>query len=76
MSMDPISTERQFLSVPEAGRILGVQHSRAYALAAESVFPTVRIGRVIRVPRAAFEVWLEAQTIAALANVKTPEDAP
>lgn len=64
-----------FLTVPEAGVILRVSPARAYAMAAEGVFPTTRIaGRRIVVPRAAFEAWVREQGAKALANVR--ERAP
>lgn len=67
--MTPDATiDRPFLSVTEAGALLGVQRGRAYALASQGVFPTVRVGGRIRVPREAFSAWLEAQSIAALAG--------
>jgi excisionase family DNA binding protein len=42
----PLST----MSVPDAGRVLGVCRNTAYALAARGEIPTVRIGRKLRVP--------------------------
>ncbi|HEY1243246.1 MAG TPA: helix-turn-helix domain-containing protein [Hyphomicrobiaceae bacterium] len=41
------------LSVPEAGRLLGVGRNAAYEAAARGEIPTIRIGRMLRVPRAA-----------------------
>ena len=95
------STESQFLSVPEAGRILGVQHygrrvsdspllkiseaaeilgvsrEHAYRMARDGVLPVVRhTPGGLRVPLAAFDAWLEAQSRQALANVKSPRDTP
>ncbi len=42
------------LSVPEAGRLLGVSRGTAYQLARENRFPVsvLRIGKQLRVPRA------------------------
>lgn len=42
---------RLYLTVPEAGRLAyGVGSRRAYALAARGVLPTVRVGRLLKVP--------------------------
>ena len=53
--------EKLTLSVPEAGKLyfnLGKQ--AAYAAAARGDIPTVRLGRVIRVPVRALEKMLDA----------------
>jgi excisionase family DNA binding protein len=47
------------LSVPEAGRRLGVSRVSAYAAAAKGEIPTIRIGRLLRVPMRAFEQMLD-----------------
>lgn len=49
----------QTISVPEAGEILGVGRNTAYAAAARGEIPTVRIGRILRVPVVALERMLE-----------------
>jgi excisionase family DNA binding protein len=49
---------REFLTVPEVARALQVGEHRAYALAG-TVFPATRIGRRVRIPRAAFDRWLQ-----------------
>lgn len=46
-------------SVEEAGRMLGLTKNGAYVAAKRSDFPTIRIGRLIRVPKAAFHAMLE-----------------
>jgi excisionase family DNA binding protein len=48
------------MSVPEAGRLLGIGRDCAYEAAARGQIPTLRIGRLLRVPRAAFERMLES----------------
>jgi excisionase family DNA binding protein len=48
------------LSVPEAGqRYFGVSRVSAYAAAARGEIPTVRIGRLLRVPVRALEQMLD-----------------
>lgn len=57
--MKQLPAERQTLTVPEAGRILGL-NSRvaAYAAAKRGDIPTIKIGNRVFVPRAALEKML------------------
>jgi excisionase family DNA binding protein len=48
------------ISVPEAGRQLGIGRSSAYAAAAAGEIPTIRIGGLLRVPVRAMERLLDA----------------
>lgn len=41
------------MSVPEAARLLGVGRTCAYEAAARGEIPVLRIGRMLRVPKAA-----------------------
>ncbi len=47
------------MSVPEAGRRLGIGRNAAYDAAARGEIPMIRIGRRMLVPRAAFDRMLE-----------------
>lgn len=47
--------DRLAISVPEAGRLLGLGRNGAYAAAARGDIPTIRIGNLLRVPRVALE---------------------
>lgn len=48
------------LSVPEAGkRYFGISKNAAYQAAKEGQIPTIRIGRLLRVPVAQIERMLE-----------------
>ncbi len=38
------------MSIPEAGAILGVGRNKSYDLARQGVIPTIRLGRLLRVP--------------------------
>ena len=51
--------DRVTLDVPEAGKLLGLGRNAAYEAAAKGEIPTIRIGKRILVPRAAFERMLE-----------------
>jgi excisionase family DNA binding protein len=46
------------MSVPEAGKRLGLSRNGAYDAAARGEIPTIRIGRLLRVPIAAFDRML------------------
>lgn len=47
------------ISVPEAGRALGVGPSLSYRLAKAGQIPVLRLGRKLRVPLAALEEMLK-----------------
>jgi len=47
------------LSVPEAGKWLGIGRNAAYEAARQGIIPTIRIGRLLRVPVVALQRKLE-----------------
>jgi excisionase family DNA binding protein len=47
------------LSVPEAGRWLGIGRNAAYEAARRGDIPVIRIGRLLRVPVGALEKMLD-----------------
>jgi excisionase family DNA binding protein len=47
------------MSVPEAGRQLGLSRSAAYSAARRGEIPVLRFGRKLRVPTARFDRLLE-----------------
>jgi len=49
------------LSMRDVQRTLGVAKKTAYDLAHRADFPTIRLGRTIRVTREAFIRWMEKQ---------------
>lgn len=51
--------DRKTLSIPEAGKALGVGRSAAYEAARTGQLPTIKIGKRILVPIAALERLLE-----------------
>ena len=53
------SMEKQTLSICEAGKVLGIGRSAAYAAARTGELPTIKIGRRLLVPIVALERWLE-----------------
>jgi excisionase family DNA binding protein len=50
------------MTVPEAARYLRIGRSKLYQLLAAGTLPSVRIGSVLRVPRAGVDAWLESET--------------
>ena len=52
-------TEPVTMTVPEAGRRLGIGRNSAYDAAARGQIPTIKIGRRLLVPRVAFDRMLE-----------------
>lgn len=47
------------MTVPEAGQMLGLSRNAAYAAAERGEIPTIRIGRLLKVPKAALDRMLE-----------------
>ena len=54
--------ERALLRAAEVAEILGVGRWKAYELMATNELPVVRIGRLVRVPRAALDQWIADRT--------------
>lgn len=48
------------MSVLEAAKQLGISRNLAYQLVRDGEIPTLRLGRRIIVPRAAFDRWLDS----------------
>ena len=55
--MDEIAPKT--LSVPEAGRWLGIKRNTAYAAVRNGEIPVIKIGKLLRVPVVALERMLE-----------------
>ena len=55
--------QNQTVSVPEAGLALGIKSKQAaYAAARRGEIPVIRIGKLLRVPKAALERLLGGQS--------------
>lgn len=63
-------SEREVLRPSEIASLLGVTSGRVYQLIADGVIPATRIGRALRIPRAAWEAWLLAQRRQAVAQAR------
>ncbi|GJE41857.1 helix-turn-helix domain-containing protein [Methylobacterium soli] len=56
-------SDRKTISVEEAGRQLGISRNTAYEAAKRGEIPTIKIGRLLRVPVAPFERLLDQPAI-------------
>jgi excisionase family DNA binding protein len=55
-----MSNERKTLTVPEAGKeYFGLSKNASYAAAVRGEIPTIRVGRLLRVPVRALEAMLD-----------------
>ncbi|WP_423891374.1 helix-turn-helix domain-containing protein [Bradyrhizobium sp.] len=54
-------SQRLVYSVPKAGRLLGLGRNAAYDAAKRGDIPTIRIGRLLRVPKGPFHKLLGAE---------------
>jgi excisionase family DNA binding protein len=55
----PRTAERETLTVPQAGRRLGISRNLAYEAARRGEIPTIRIGRLLLVPKVEFDRLLQ-----------------
>ena len=53
-------SKRAVFNIPEIADMLDINLPKAYELARQEGFPSIRIGKRIVVPKVAFERWLEA----------------
>jgi excisionase family DNA binding protein len=56
-------SERLLLRPREAAQALGLSTSNVFALVRRGELPSLRIGRALRIPRAALEDWVSQRTI-------------
>jgi excisionase family DNA binding protein len=61
---------RLVYEVPEAGAMLGLSRNNSYIAAKRGDIPTIRIGKLVRVPKAAFHKMLEQAGALEQARVK------
>ena len=67
---------RELLRPSDLAPLMGVGRGRIYQLVAAGVLPSIRRGRSILIPRAAWERWLVDQRDQALAAAKlTPQES-
>lgn len=57
---EKIADGRLVYGVPEAGALLGLNKNASYKAAKRGDLPVIRIGKLIRVPKAALHAMIEA----------------
>jgi hypothetical protein len=53
------------IAVPQAGNVLGLSRNASYEAARRGDIPTIRVGRLLKVPTAAFKAKFQIETEAA-----------
>ena len=64
---------KDLLNVSDIANILELSTHSVYSLIRTNEIPAVRVGRSIRVPKSAWEAWLDSRSKEALSNVKTSD---
>ncbi len=62
--------ERAILKPSEIAAQLGLSTGRVYQMIDQGIIPATRVGRALRVPRAAWEAWLDEQQRSAVASAR------
>ncbi len=61
--------EKLLLKPMEAAEMLGIGRSRTYEMLAQGELPSIRIGRSVRIPVDALQLWIrEQETGAGISN--------
>ncbi len=53
--------ERLLLTIPEAAALLGIGKTLCWLLVQQGELPSVRLGRLVRIPRGELEAWITAR---------------
>ncbi len=61
MSRSVVAHERLLLTINEAAQLLGIGKTLAWSLVQRGELPSVRLGRLVRIPLAELEAWITAQ---------------
>lgn len=59
-------TRTELLRIEEAAEVLGISRRKAYEMAQRREIPTVRVGRLLRVPADGLRDWIKERTVAAV----------
>jgi len=62
------------MTVRDCAEILGCTPQRVYQQIARNEIPHTRLGRAIKIPRAAFAAWLDAQSRIAIERLRKGAD--
>jgi excisionase family DNA binding protein len=66
-----VNGQKELLRPSDLATVLGVSIGRVYQLIAAGEIPATRIGRALRIPRAAWELWLDRVSDEALASLRS-----
>lgn len=56
---DITRVEKLLLNVEEAGQLASLGRTKCYELIASGAWPSIRVGRAVRIPRAGLLAWVE-----------------
>ena len=59
-----VPLDRPLLTIPETAAYLGIGKTLTWQLVQQGVLPSVRLGRLVRVPRARLDAWLASEDAA------------
>ena len=62
MPADSTPSERLLLTADEAFELLHIKKTLGWKLIREGAIPSIKVGRLVRVPRRELEAWITAQT--------------
>ena len=60
--MASLTSERLLLTVEEAARRLGIGRSFAWELVRRGDLPSIRLGRLVRIPVGALDEWIQRKS--------------
>lgn len=66
------SDKRLLLTIPEAAEVLGIGKTLTWQLVQQGVLPSVKLGRLVRVPRVRLDAWLASDGATATLGTQQP----
>lgn len=66
------ATDTWLLDSREVSRVLGIGRTKVFQMMARAELPVVRVGRCVRVPRAALDQWMQSRTVPAIDDLGGP----
>ncbi len=64
------NSERLLFTVPETAELLGISENHTWNLVHRGELPSIKLGHLRRVPRAALEEWIAKQCTGAAPGVR------
>lgn len=66
------ATDTWLFDSREVSRVLGIGRTKVFQMMARAELPVVRIGRCVRVPRAALDQWMQSRTVPTVDDLGGP----